>query len=715
MVGEGMFSDSRPEAAAQLQRMEMMGNSSQAMQQHARMNLIANSRHALQQKSAIDRINGLPLTLVQRQEDPVETQSESETPIQIEAQDSHEPNNTGLPDQLKSGIESLSGMAMDHVKVHYNSSQPAQLNALAYAQGSDIHVGPGQEQHLPHEAWHVVQQAQGRVKPTMQMKGEVAVNDDPSLEREADEMGSKALGGNIKTSQLSKMNIGRNLVLPITQMQWAPVPNGKSNFEFSCQYAFAFASSGDFITAIRMLAAMYPDAAEKYFELQPDPEDPEYENKRDAIENILYETFDSDDRLTIHQVIIKLMESPIIRGETDVHPEPEEPAVDEIEELRLKFAELSIHEKFHSDADGGAEEHEIYQEDGIVIVKSNPTPLATIIATGNWEGYPIAHPVLAKLNALQATAQTALYKIAGKKPLGITGARTKANMDAFRLVLKKIAGILGDLGGATNKATLMKATVLTGDNVGVDAAPIEGKLVRARPLSILSAASGSKPHDGRLMKAIRTAAGPQSKSYVQMHLLNDLVFGPGQLWNLTPGPKQSNSTMESVIEDPLKRAILDKGLMINFEAEVTYNKDPMAATQKQIDQDPNDYRFTSIKFKAEQLEYDATVPGWVPAAVQDPDVKAIHNKKVNWDYGGLTPLVAKPRILDAATTVADLVAANIQPAAAARIFAYVQANPGATFGGAGKQKKLANAVKAWDGQKNIPNISSWKATAVLWT
>ena len=70
---------------------------------------------------------------------------------------------------------------------------------------------------------------------------------------------------------------------------------------------------------------------------------------------------------------------------------------------------------------------------------------------------------------------------------------------------------------------------------------------------------------------------------------------------------------------------------------------------------------------------------------------------------------------DATTTVADLIAANIQPTAAARIFAYVQANPGVTISGAGKQKKLANAVKAWDGQKNIPNISSWKATAVLWT
>ncbi len=72
--------------------------------------------------------------------------------------------------QSRSGIESLSGMSMDSVKVHYNSEKPAQLNAHAYAQGTEIHVAPGQEQHLPHEAWHVVQLAQGRVQPTMQMK-----------------------------------------------------------------------------------------------------------------------------------------------------------------------------------------------------------------------------------------------------------------------------------------------------------------------------------------------------------------------------------------------------------------------------------------------------------------------------------------------------------------------------------------------------------------
>ncbi|WP_298310700.1 DUF4157 domain-containing protein [uncultured Aquimarina sp.] len=102
-------------------------------------------------------------------------------------------NNTGLPDNLKSGIENLSGYRMDDVKVHYNSSKPAQLQAHAYAQGTDIHLARGQEKHLPHEAWHVVQQKQGRVKPTKQLKSKVNINDDAGLEKEADLMGQKAV------------------------------------------------------------------------------------------------------------------------------------------------------------------------------------------------------------------------------------------------------------------------------------------------------------------------------------------------------------------------------------------------------------------------------------------------------------------------------------------------------------------------------------------
>ncbi|XQM27378.1 eCIS core domain-containing protein [Burkholderia gladioli] len=97
-----------------------------------------------------------------------------------------------LPARLRHGIEQLSCIAMDDVSVHYNSPRPAALQALAYAQGADIHLAPRQERHLPHEAWHVVQQKQRRVPPTLQMKAAAPLNDDAALEREAELMGRRA-------------------------------------------------------------------------------------------------------------------------------------------------------------------------------------------------------------------------------------------------------------------------------------------------------------------------------------------------------------------------------------------------------------------------------------------------------------------------------------------------------------------------------------------
>ncbi len=97
----------------------------------------------------------------------------------------------GLSGALKAGIERLSGHDMNDVKVHHNSSRPAQLHARAYARGADIYIAPGEQRHLPHEAWHVVQQKQGRVGITAHLSN-VAVNDDPALESEADVMGARA-------------------------------------------------------------------------------------------------------------------------------------------------------------------------------------------------------------------------------------------------------------------------------------------------------------------------------------------------------------------------------------------------------------------------------------------------------------------------------------------------------------------------------------------
>lgn len=132
-----------------------------------------------------DAVQGRFEQPIQRIEDDEDTmQGKFEAPIQKK-------NLTGMPDNLKAGIEDLSGFSMDDVRVHYGSSKPATVQAHAYTQGTDIHIAPGQERHLPHEAWHVAQQMAGRVEPTTEIGG-MPVNDNAVLEHEADVMGARA-------------------------------------------------------------------------------------------------------------------------------------------------------------------------------------------------------------------------------------------------------------------------------------------------------------------------------------------------------------------------------------------------------------------------------------------------------------------------------------------------------------------------------------------
>ena len=94
-------------------------------------------------------------------------------------------NTSGVPSGLKAKYEQCSGVSMDDVSVHYNSDKPVQYGALAYTQGNDVYLGPGQEKHLGHELGHVIQQKQGRVPVTGSVGG-APLNDNPALEQEAD-------------------------------------------------------------------------------------------------------------------------------------------------------------------------------------------------------------------------------------------------------------------------------------------------------------------------------------------------------------------------------------------------------------------------------------------------------------------------------------------------------------------------------------------------
>ncbi len=106
-----------------------------------------------------------------------------------------------MPAAVQAKMEAQLGADFSAVRIH-EGAQATAVGAQAYTQGADIHFAPGAYQPestrgqelLGHELTHVVQQSQGKVAATTDVAG-VAVNDDPSLERAADEAGAKAARG----------------------------------------------------------------------------------------------------------------------------------------------------------------------------------------------------------------------------------------------------------------------------------------------------------------------------------------------------------------------------------------------------------------------------------------------------------------------------------------------------------------------------------------
>lgn len=64
-------------------------------------------------------------------------------------------------DELHKEGQELSGDGMDDVLVDYNSSKPGQFSEDVDNEGNQVHLDLPQEHHVPHAAWHVVQQKQG--------------------------------------------------------------------------------------------------------------------------------------------------------------------------------------------------------------------------------------------------------------------------------------------------------------------------------------------------------------------------------------------------------------------------------------------------------------------------------------------------------------------------------------------------------------------------
>lgn len=118
----------------------------------------------------------------------------AQPPQKQEPQKMTQPASTGIPAAMKTQFEHMSGLSLNDVRIHYHSGKPAQLQALAYTQGSDVYVAPGQERHLGHELGHIIQQRLSRVPATARL-GSVPLNDDPALEAQADHYAHVAAQG----------------------------------------------------------------------------------------------------------------------------------------------------------------------------------------------------------------------------------------------------------------------------------------------------------------------------------------------------------------------------------------------------------------------------------------------------------------------------------------------------------------------------------------
>ncbi len=106
-----------------------------------------------------------------------------------------------LPTTVQQQMESAFGRDFTSVRIH-EGEEASTLGALAYTQGTHLYFAPGQYrpdrpsglQLLGHELTHVVQQAQGRVKPSSQSSG-IPINAEPHLEHEADVIGDRVARG----------------------------------------------------------------------------------------------------------------------------------------------------------------------------------------------------------------------------------------------------------------------------------------------------------------------------------------------------------------------------------------------------------------------------------------------------------------------------------------------------------------------------------------
>jgi len=99
-----------------------------------------------------------------------------------------------------------------------------------------------------------------------------------------------------------------------------------------------------------------------------------------------------------------------------------------------------------------------------------------------------------------------------------------------------------------------------------------GSRTTAKVLSSLHKAGSQPSDDAPIWKDLGSLVG--TKNYVQGHLLNHNLGGPGLRFNLTPINKRANSRHHAIVERDIKRMVLTEKKVVFYEVKAVYGSHP---------------------------------------------------------------------------------------------------------------------------------------------
>jgi hypothetical protein len=203
-----------------------------------------------------------------------------------------------------------------------------------------------------------------------------------------------------------------------------------------------------------------------------------------------------------------------------------------------------------------------------------------------------------------------------------------ANIEAKRKLFEEVAEKIAALGlhrDVKDPASVINYKPVRAEDEGASGA-IASVLTPSHP-------PGSEPADEpKIWKSLGTLVG--KKNYVQGHLLNENLGGPGRRFNLTPINKKANADHLSKIERTVKKAVnVDKKIM-SYTVDVVYGSHPskpkrmvelesLAANNNLGPGEPEELKefqaeqklCTQFQFEAHELEHNGTE--WVPKKQSD--------------------------------------------------------------------------------------------------